>query len=61
MTSGNEWDIPVGIGVAKTTTIAGLPVKFNAEVDYSVVRPDSFGTEWLFKFSVTPVIKNPFD
>jgi hypothetical protein len=38
-----------------------LPLKLNVEVDYSVVRSDIFGAEWLLKFSFTPVITNPFD
>jgi hypothetical protein len=59
--SGDHWIIPVGMGIAKTTTVLGLPVKFNVEVDYSVVRQDTFGPEWLIKFNITPVIKNPFN
>jgi hypothetical protein len=58
--SGNHWNVPVGMGVSKTIKMFGLPVKLNVEVDYSVVRPDVFGTEWLLKFSFTPVITNPF-
>ena len=57
---GNRWNVPIGMGIAKTTKIGGLAVKFNVETDYSVVRQDSFGPEWLFKFSITPVIANPF-
>jgi hypothetical protein len=48
------------MGVSKTTTLFGRPLKLNVEIDYSVVRPDVFGAEWLLKFSFTPVIKNPF-
>jgi hypothetical protein len=48
------------LGVSKTTTLSGRPLKLNVEIDYSVVRPDIFGAEWLLKFSFTPVIKNPF-
>jgi hypothetical protein len=58
--SGNRWNVPVGIGLAKTTSLGGVPLKLNVEIDYSLVRQDSFGPEWLLKFSITPVIKNPF-
>jgi hypothetical protein len=37
-----------------------MPVKFLAEVNYSVVRPDTYGTEWKFIFRIAPVIKSPF-
>jgi hypothetical protein len=60
-TSGNHWNVPIGMGVSKTTTVFGRPLKLNVELDYSVVRPDIFGAEWLLKFSFTPVITNPFD
>jgi len=37
-----------------------LPVKLRAEVHYSVIQPDSYGTEWNIHFQITPVIKSPF-
>ncbi len=37
-----------------------MPVKLRAEVQYSVVRPDTFGTEWTFVFRIAPVIPSPF-
>ncbi len=58
--SGDRWNVPVGLGVAKTMSLFGMLWKFNVEADYSVVHQDSFGPEWLFKFNVTPVIANPF-
>lgn len=60
-TSGNHWNVPVGMGVSKTTAVFGRPLKLNVELDYSVVRPDVFGAEWLLKINITPVINNPFD
>jgi len=35
-------------------------VKFIVEVDYSVIRPDEYGTEWKFIFRIAPVIQSPF-
>ena len=50
----------MGLGLAKTTTLGGKPWKFSAQVQYFVEQPDAFGPEWLLKFTITPVIKNPF-
>lgn len=52
--------LPLGLGLAKTTTLGGKPWKFSAQVQYFVEQPDAFGPEWLLKFTITPVIKNPF-
>jgi hypothetical protein len=58
--SDDAWTVPLGIGLAKTTSLGGKPWKFQAQVQYYVEQPDAFGPEWLLKFTVTPVIKNPF-
>ena len=52
--------LPIGIGLTKTIRIGEMPVKIRGEVQYSVVRPDEFGTEWTFIFRIAPVIKSPF-
>jgi hypothetical protein len=63
-TSGNKWNVPVGITVAKTTKVGKLPVKFQLGVEYAVERQDAFGPEWKIKLNVIPVImslqKSPF-
>ena len=58
--SGDALTLPVGIGLAKTQKFGSLPVKFQAQLQYFVAQPETFGAEWLLKFTVTPVIKNPF-
>ena len=58
--SDQAWTFPVGLGVAKTTKFGKMPVKFQAQVQYFVEQPDAFGPDWLLKFTITPVIKNPF-
>jgi hypothetical protein len=58
--SDQAWTFPLGIGLAKTTALGNTTVKFQAQVQYFVEQPDAFGPEWLLKFSVTPVVKNPF-
>jgi hypothetical protein len=54
--SGNKWDVPVGLFGAKTMKIGRLPVKIQFGVEYSVVSPDDFGKRANFRFVVTPVI-----
>lgn len=58
--SDDAWTVPIGIGTAKTTKIGKTPWKFKLESQYYVEQPDPFGPEWLFKLTITPVIKNPF-
>jgi hypothetical protein len=62
-TSGNKWNVPIGLVVAKTTAIGKRPVKFQFGFEYSVVSQDDFGKRFLVKLNVIPVIqgliKNP--
>ena len=53
---GNKWNVPVGMGFAKTTRVAGKPVKFQFGVEYSVVSQDDFGKRALIKLNIIPVI-----
>ena len=53
---GNQWTVPVGLFVAKTTAIGGHPVKMQFGLDYSVVSPNTFGQRAAFRFVITPVI-----
>ncbi|MFC1578914.1 hypothetical protein ACFL3Y_00810 [Pseudomonadota bacterium] len=52
--------LPVGAGLAKTMSFGDNNWKFQGQVQYYVEQPDAFGPEWLFKFTVTPVVNNPF-
>jgi len=60
---GNKWNVPLGLVVAKTTKVGGMPVKFQLGAEYSVVSQDDFGKRFLIKLNVIPVIgalvKNP--
>ena len=62
-TSGNRWNVPVGIFVAKTTKIGKLPVKVLVSLEYSVVSQDAFGQRAQIKVDIVPVVpslvKNP--
>jgi hypothetical protein len=61
-TQGNDdkLTLPIGLGLTKTVRIGNMPIKLRGEIQYSVVRPDSYGTEWTFIFRIAPVIKSPF-
>jgi hypothetical protein len=56
--SGNKWNVPVGLTVAKTTKIGAVPVKFQLGLEYSVVKQDTFGQVAQIKLNVIPVIKS---
>ena len=58
--SDNALTFPIGLGLTKTTRWNGTPIKLRAELHYSLIKPDDFGTEWNFRIQVTPVINNPF-
>ena len=62
--SDDEWNVPVGFGVAKTVMMGKMPVKFQFSVEKSVVRQEDFGADWKIRFNVIPVIpslqKKPF-
>jgi hypothetical protein len=54
--SGNRWNVPVGIGFTKTTKVGNMPVKFQFAVEYSVISQDDFGKRALIKLNIIPVI-----
>jgi hypothetical protein len=57
--SDNAWNVPVGLGVAKTTMLFGSHVKFQFSVEKSVVRQDAFGKDWEIRLNIIPVIMSP--
>ncbi|MEH6593579.1 MAG: hypothetical protein V7746_25150 [Halioglobus sp.] len=58
--SDNALTFPIGLGITKTTRWGKTPVKLRAELHYSVIKPDDYGTEWNFRIQITPVINSPF-
>jgi len=58
------WDegvtIPIGLGYTRTVKIGNTPYKIRFEPQYSIVRPESYGTAWNFRLQIAPVIKSPF-
>jgi hypothetical protein len=55
-TSGNKWNVPIGVTVWKTAKMGNTITKFELGVEYSVVRQQDFGQRFAVKFSVIPVI-----
>ena len=58
--SGNKWNVPVGLTVAKTTKFGKLPVKFQLGIEKSIVRQDDYGQDWQVKLNIIPVIPSLF-
>jgi hypothetical protein len=56
-TSGNKWNIPVGVTVGKTTKIGGTHVKFQLGIEYAIKHQDYYGAEWRIKLNIIPVIQ----
>jgi len=54
--SGNRWNVPIGLVVAKTTMMGGRPWKFQFGFEYSVVSQDDYGTRFQVKLNIIPVI-----
>ena len=56
--SGNKWNVPVGLTVSKMTKIGDVPTKFQLAMEYSVVGQDAFGQVAQIKLNIIPVIKS---
>jgi hypothetical protein len=54
--SGNKWNVPVGLYVGKTTKIGKFPVNIKVGLEYSVVHEDDYGKRAGFRIQITPVI-----
>ena len=54
--SGNQWNVPVGLFVSKVIKVGKLPMKVQGGLEYSVVSADDFGKRANFRFVITPVI-----
>ena len=57
---GNEWTVPFGIQIAKTTAIGKQIVKLNVGIEKNVIAPDPLASDWKLTFTFSPVIANPF-
>ncbi|MRS14216.1 hypothetical protein GJV06_04845 [Enterobacteriaceae bacterium RIT691] len=57
---GDRLTFPVGLGYSNVVKLGKLPVRFAAELQYSVISPDDTGTRWNLKFMFIPVLPSPF-
>ncbi|HDU4042600.1 TPA: hypothetical protein ACF3JK_003012 [Klebsiella aerogenes] len=57
---GDRLTFPVGLGYSNVVKLGKLPVRFAAELQYSVISPDDVGARWNMKFMFIPVIPSPF-
>jgi hypothetical protein len=58
--SGNKLFLPIGAGISKTMRIGNAPLKLSFELQKYLESPDFFGPDLMLKFSVTPVLENPW-
>ena len=58
--SGNKLNLPLGGGIAKTFKVGKMPIRLTAEVQYFVASTDRFGPDWLYKFSVSPIMPSKY-
>jgi hypothetical protein len=56
---GQQWTVPLGFGITKTTVFNGRPIQLGAQYYYNVTRPDSAAaTQLRFVISLLfPVAK----
>ena len=45
--NGQQWTVPVGFGISRTTVFSGRPISLNAQYYYNVVRPDAAAGQQL--------------
>lgn len=57
---GNKITFPIGLGVTKTVKWGNTPWKLRIEPQYSIIKPDDYGTLWNVRIQIAPIIKNPF-
>ena len=58
---GPAVNLPVGIGINKTTFIGKIPARFSLEASYYTIRSDNgLSPEWGLRFSIAPAIPAAF-
>jgi hypothetical protein len=53
---GDQWTVPLGIGVGYTTNVGKIPFRFMLEFYGSTVRPDTIGNTYDVRFIVIPAV-----
>lgn len=57
---GNKVTFPIGLGITKTVKWGNTPWKLRFEPQYSIIKPNDYGTQWNIRIQIAPIIKNPF-
>jgi hypothetical protein len=58
--SDDALTLPIGLGYSNVIKIGPMPLRFAAEIQYNVIRPDSIGSDINFRLMIIPIIPNPF-
>ena len=58
---GQEWTVPLGVGIARTMVLKGRPWKFQLQYWNYVERGDVFAPEHQIRFSASPVVSAPWN
>ncbi len=56
----NKWAIPIAAGISRTTIAGTTPLKMSLQLWKYVEKPEAFGTNWLVRLSIAPVITLPW-
>ena len=59
--SGNKWNVPVGLGLAKMLKIGDTMMRIEVAAEYSVVREKDWGEVARFKINLIPIVPRPID
>ena len=57
--SGNKWNVPVGLGLAKMLKIGNTMTRIEVAAEYSVEHEDDFGERARFKINIIPIVPRP--
>ena len=57
--SGNQWNVPIGLGLAKMVSGPSGMTRIEAAFEYSVVHEDDFGQRVLLKLNLSPIVPRP--
>jgi hypothetical protein len=58
---GQEWTVPLGVGVSRTMVLKGRPWKFQLQYWNYIERGDVFAPEHQIRFSASPVVSAPWN
>ena len=57
---GQQWTLPMAVGLTKTTILNGKPWKFGVQYWHYLKKPDALGPDFQIRFTVTPVVPLPW-